>query len=299
MWEDMNKFKHPKNVAASGGIIVVMSFLLGVLSYVAIKTFMFHDSGFGLEIFSLLTVILILGLVGLTDDLLGWKHGGLKKKTRIGLALLASIPLVVINAGNSSMSLPFFGNVNFGLLYPLLIVPLAISFVTTTYNFLAGFNGLEAGQGILILSFLSYVSYFNGNSALAVIGLCMVASLIGFYLFNRVPAKVFPGDIMTYSVGALIVGMAILGNFEKIAFIVFIPYIIEAILKSSGKLNKHSFGIPDKQGNLKMPYPKIYGLTHFSIWFLSKFKTKVKEQDVVRLIFVIQIIFILIAFSLL
>jgi UDP-N-acetylglucosamine--dolichyl-phosphate N-acetylglucosaminephosphotransferase len=299
VWEDMNKFNRPKDVAASGGIIVVMAFLLGVLSYVAIKTFLFGNAGYTLEIFSLLSMILILGLVGLTDDLLGWKHGGLQKRTRIGLAFLASIPLVVINAGTSTMTLPFFGSVNFGLLYPLLIVPLAIAFVTTTYNFLAGFNGLEAGMGVLVLSFLSYVAYVSGSGWLAIVGLCMVASLLGFYLYNKCPAQVFPGDILTYSVGALIAGMAILGNFEKIAFVVFVPFIIETLLKSSGKLKKQSFGIPDKKGNLKMPYKKIYGLTHFSIWFLSQFKKKVSEKDVVYLIFVIQIIFIFLAFSLL
>ena len=31
VWEDMNKEGHPKNVASSGGIVVVMSFILGVL----------------------------------------------------------------------------------------------------------------------------------------------------------------------------------------------------------------------------------------------------------------------------
>ena len=35
VWEDMNKFGHPKNVAASGGVVVIMAFVLGVLSYVA------------------------------------------------------------------------------------------------------------------------------------------------------------------------------------------------------------------------------------------------------------------------
>jgi UDP-N-acetylglucosamine--dolichyl-phosphate N-acetylglucosaminephosphotransferase len=299
VWEDMNKFKHPKNVAASGGIVVVMAFLLGVLAYIAIKTFIYSDEKFSLEIFALLTTILILGLVGLTDDLLGWKKGGLKKRVRIGMALFASIPLVVINVGDSTMNLPFFGSVNFGIFYSLLIVPLAVTYVTTTYNFLAGFNGLEAGMGVLVLSFLSYVSYATGNPALAVVGLCMVVSLLGFYYYNKFPAKVFPGDILTYSVGALVVGMAILGNFEKIALVVFIPYIIEMILKSTGKLKKQSFGIPDKNNNLKMPYEKIYGLTHFSLWFLHKFKKNVSEKDVVYFIFIIQIIFILLAFLML
>lgn len=299
LWADMNKYNTPKNVAASGGIVVVLAFVISVLSYVAFNTFLLDSFSYSLEIFALLAVILILALIGLTDDLLGWKHGGLSPRVRIVLALVASIPLVVINAGTKTMALPFLGNVNFGLIYPLVLVPLAIAFVTTTYNFLAGFNGLEAGQGMLILTFLSYVAYASGSRWLSIVGLCMVGALGGFYVYNRFPAKVFPGDVLTYSVGALIAGMAILGNFEKIAVIVFIPYILEAILKAGrGKLKKHSFGIPQKNGSLKKPYDKVYGLTHFSIVFLSKFKKIVTEKDVSRFIFIIQIIFILIAFLL-
>ena len=54
LWEDMNKFGHPRNVASSGGIIVIMSFILGVLSYVALKIFLFGGTIRALEIFSLL-----------------------------------------------------------------------------------------------------------------------------------------------------------------------------------------------------------------------------------------------------
>jgi len=189
---------------------------------VAFNTFLIKSVGYTVEIFSLLCVVLILALIGLTDDLLGWKHGGLSSRVRVILALMASIPLVVINVGSRTMNLPFIGSIDFGLFYPLVLVPLAIAFVTTTYNFLAGFNGLEAGQGMLVLTFLSYVAYVSGSSWLAVVGLCMVGALGGFYVYNRFPAKVFPGDVMTYAIGALIAGMAILGNFEKIAVIVFI-----------------------------------------------------------------------------
>jgi len=296
VWEDMNKFGHPKNVASSGGVMVVMAFVLGVLSYVALKTFVFGGTINALEIFALLSVILILGIVGLTDDLLGWKHQGLSIKMRLILAVMASIPLVVINAGTKIVGVPFVGMVNFGIFYPLVLIPLGIAGATTTYNFLAGYNGLEAGQGILIVGFLSYVAYVTGSPWLAIIGLCMVAALIGFYIFNKFPAKVFPGDTLTYAVGGLIAGMAILGNFEKIAVIVFIPYIIEVILKVRGRLGKHSFGIPDKKGNLKMPYKKVYGLEHLAIKILGRGAT---ERKVTYLIHAFQIVFILIAFLML
>ena len=294
LWEDMNKFNHPKNVAASGGIIVVLAFIFGVLSYIAIRTFVIKDGIETLQIFSLLSVILILGFIGLTDDLLGWQHGGLSVRARIMLAIMASIPLVVINAGIHEMSFPLLGVINLGLFYPLVLIPLGIA-GATTYNFLAGMNGLEAGQGIIILSFLSLVAYLTGNSWLSIVGLCMVAALFGFYFYNKFPAKVFPGDIMTYSIGALIAGMAILGNFEKIAVFVFIPYIIEVGLKLRGKLKKPSFGIPEKDGSLKLPYKKLYGLTHVSIWLLSKIKKKVYEKDIVYSIFLFQIILCLLS----
>jgi len=294
LWEDMNKYKTPKNVASSGGVVVVMAFIIGVLYYIATRTFFSREASVNLEIFALLSVILILALTGVIDDLFGWKGGGLSRKWRIVLAFIASIPLVVINAGTSSMNFPFLGEINIGFLYPLILIPLGIAGASITYNFLAGFNGLEAGQGILILTFLSFVAYKNNSPWLALIGLIMVAALFGFYFYNKYPAKVFPGDSLTWSIGALIAIMAILGNFEKVAVFVFIPYITEFCLKElRGKGKKYSFAKPNPDGSLEMPYKKIYGLTHLSLFILKKFKTKVYEKDVVYFIFIIQIIFIL------
>lgn len=290
LWEDMNKVSKNKSVAASGGIIVVISFVVGVLSYIAMKTFILGGDGEITKIFALLAVILILALVGFVDDVLGWTFRGLSIRFRLFLAFIASIPLVVINAGSEIINIPFFGVIDLGFYYPLLLIPIGIAGATTTYNFLAGFNGLESGQGIIILSFLSFVAYKTGNSWLSVVGLCMVASLIVFYFYNKFPAKVFPGDILTYSIGALIACMAILGNFEKIAVFVFIPYIIETFLKLRGNLTKQSFGKANEDGSLELPYGKIYGMTHLSLKILKKFKNKVYEKEVVYLIFAIQIL---------
>ena len=296
VWTDMNKYEKPKNISGSGGIVVVLSFVLGVLFYIAVRTFSINFSdGVNLEIFALISMVLILSLVGIIDDLFGWRLGGLSKRTRIFLAFFASIPLVVINAGSSDINLPFLGMIDLGIFYPLLLIPVG---ATTTYNFLAGFNGLEAGQGIIILSFLSYVAYVTGSPWLSLIGLIMVASLIGFWFYNKNPAKVFPGDSVTWAIGALIAGMAILGNFEKIAVFIFIPYILEFFLKLRGGFRKHSFGKPNKDNSLEMPYNKIYGLEHASIYVLKRLKPskKVYENEVVWLIHGFQIFLIILAF---
>jgi len=296
VWEDMNKPENSKKVAASGGIVVILAFTLGVLSYIAIRTFLLNENnGIAIEIFGLLSSILILAIIGFVDDLLGWRKGGLSKRFRIFLILFSSIPLIVINAGDKVMNFPFLGTINFGFIYPLFLIPLGIVGATTTYNFLAGFNGLEAGQGIIILSFLSFVAYKTGSSWLSLIGMIMVLSLIIFYIFNRYPAQIFPGDVLTYPVGALIAIMAILGNFERIALFIFIPYIIETILKLRGELKKQSFGRPQKDNSLEMPYDRIYSLNHLAIFTLRKFKKKVYEKDVVYFIFGFQITMCLLA----
>ena len=291
LWDDMNKFVS-KKVAGSGGTISVLGFVVGVLVFIAYRVFYLHTTGFVLETFALLSVILLAAGVGLIDDLFGWQHGGLSKRSRLLLLIVAAVPLMVINVGDTSMSLPFFGEINFGLIYPLIIIPLGIVGATTTFNFLAGFNGLEAGQGILLLGGMSIVAFFTGMPWLAIMGLCMAASLTAFLIYNAVPARVFPGDVLTYSVGSLIAIMAILGNFEKVAVFFFIPYILEVVLKSRGGLVKQSFGKPMKDGSLTMKYDKVYGLEHLAIYLMQKFGVKATERRVVYTIWTFQAIII-------
>jgi UDP-N-acetylglucosamine--dolichyl-phosphate N-acetylglucosaminephosphotransferase len=244
-----------------------------------------------MEIFCLLSVILIISFVGFTDDILGWKIG-LNKSSRILFLMFASLPLIAINAGQAVTGTML------EIVYPLFLIPLGIVGASATFNFLAGYNGLEVGQGAIILSALSIVTYLTGNRWLSIIGLVMVASLVAFYIFNKYPARVFPGDILTYSVGALIAIIAILGNIEKIAIFFFIPYILETILKIRGKLKKESFAKVNEDGSLEMPYSKIYGLEHLAIYILKKIKPskKVYEKEVVYLINAFQILIVIIGF---
>jgi len=286
--KDIHKNNKDK-IAESGGVSVLFGFVLGILFYVAINTFYFQSTKNLIEIFALLSSLLIISFIGLIDDILGWKIG-LNRKTRLFFLAIAAIPLVVINAGQSSMM-----GIEFGLLYPLFLIPLGIVGASATFNFLAGYNGLEASQGIIFLSGLALVTWLTGNSWLSLICMIMIVCLIAFYIFNKYPARVFPGDILTYSVGALIAIVAILGNIEKIAVFFFIPYILEVFLKARGGLLKESFAKVNKDESLKMPYDKIYGLEHLAIYILSKIKKnkKVYEKEVVYLINLFQILIII------
>lgn len=294
VWKDMNKFSE-KKVSGSGGLIVIMGFILGTLSYVAIQTF-FSSSNHFIEVFSLTTSILILAMIGIIDDLLGWQQGGLRKRIRLILVFIAAIPLIVINAGNSQIFIPILGSTNIGILYPLIFIPMGIVGATTTFNFIAGYNGLEANQGIILLSALAIVSFITGSFWLGIIAVIMIAALFGFMIYNTYPARIFPGDSLTYPVGGLIAIMAILGNYELFTAFIFIPYIIETGLKLRGRLVKQSFGEPKKDGSITNKYDKIYGLEHVSIKILEKIKGKAYEWEVVLLINLFQLAVVLAGF---
>ena len=296
MWEDMNKFDK-EFISGSGGIITIVGFVIGILSYIAYRVFFLKSYNSHLvEILALMSVILLLSGLAFIDDLLGWQHGGLSRRSRIILVFISAVPLMAINAGRSIVAIPIIGEIDLGIIYPLLIIPIGIVGATTTFNFLAGFNGLEAGQGIIILTASALVALLTGNSWLSLIALCMIASLAAFLFYNFYPAKVLPGDSLTYAVGGMIAIMAILGNFEKIAVFFFIPYIIETILKLRGRLVKQSFGKPQKDGSLDLRYDKIYGLEHLFIFIFKKFKIKPTENRVVYSIWIFQIIVILLGF---
>ena len=294
--KDMNKHAKPE-VAEIGGIPLVAGFVGGVLVYIAISTFIIKQDAFLIFLLATLLTVLSMAIIGIVDDILRWKIG-LKQWQKPLLTLPAALPVMVVNAGNSTMSIPFFGNVDFGILFPLLIIPLGIVGAANGFNMLAGYNGLEAGLGVVILSTLGFVSFKTGNTWVTMLAFSMVFALLAFLKYNWHPAKIFPGDTMTYSVGALIACVAIFGNMEKIAVILFIPYFMDFILPLRGGLGVEAFGKPNKDESLEMPYEKIYDMAHWAIYMLKKIKGRVFEKDVTIFLIGVEVILSLIAITL-
>ena len=173
----------------------------------------------------------------------------------------AAVPLAAVNAGVSTLSLPFIGRVDFGVFYPLLLIPLAILCCSNATNFLAGFNGLEAGVGAVMHLSIGIYAFTQGQLNAAMVALCFSFSLLAFLRYNWYPAKVFPGDL-NYTIGAVYASATIIGNMEKFAILCFIPYVIEALLKAVSRFEAESYGILQSDGTVKPRDVKIRGLTH-------------------------------------
>ena len=263
--KDMNK-KNTPLIPISGGLAVMSGIFVGIMSYIFIQTFRYDYIQTLPYILAGLISIIMITFVGFLDDLIIKKNKesstGLKQWQKPLLTLSAAIPLMVVNAGVTVMALPFLGKIEFGLLYPLLLIPIGVVGAANMVNMLAGFNGVEVGMGIVYVGMLGLYAYVNQREVAAVIAIITLLALIAFYKYNRYPAKILPGDSLTYLLGGVIATIAILGNIEKAAIIASIPFFIEFLLKARNKFKAKSYGYY-KNGNIISYYgKKIYSIPH-------------------------------------
>jgi len=289
--KDMNKYEKPL-VPRSGGIAVALVICFSLLIYIFLKTFYWKTTTHLVEAFAISATVLLAGFIGFTDDILGWKRG-LTPFQKVLLTVPIAVPLMVINAGHSVMEIPFLGRIDFGLVYPLLLVPVGVIGAANGFNLLAGYNGLEAGMGFIIFTTFGITGLIVERYWISLIAFVVSASLLAFLYFNWYPAKVFPGNSFTYSIGALIAAIAILGDMERLAVWLFILYFIEGLLLIRASVidkarGLEAFAKPNEDNSLEMPYEKIYDATIFAVWFLKKVKEKVYEKDVVCFLLFVQ-----------
>ena len=245
---------------------------------------------------SALISIMMITLVGFIDDLLIRKDNesssGLKQWQKPLLTLAAAIPLMVINSGVSIIIVPFLGRVDVGLIYPLIIIPIGVVGAANMVNILAGYNGIETGMGMVYIGMLGLFAYFNREglflaerTTAIIIAFIIFSALIAFYFFNRYPAKILPGDSLTYLLGGTLASIAIIGNLEKVALIISIPFFIEFFLKLRGKFKKQSYGYY-KDEKVKSLYNKVYSIPH-----IFTITGKFTEKQIVYIIIGIELFF--------
>ncbi len=286
--KDMNKENTPL-VPISGGIVVFFGFFLSIMLFIFIETFIYKDLSQLTGLLAATLSILTITLIGFVDDILikddKERSVGLKQWQKPLLVLPAAIPLMAINVGDTVMHIPLIGNVDFGIIYPLIIIPIAVIGAGNMVNMLAGFNGLEAGMGLIYTFMLGLFAYVNNIPYVPIIAFSAFGALLAFFLFNKYPARILPGDSLTYMLGAILAVIAILGDIEKKALIISIPFFIEFLLKLRGKFKPQTYGYYYK-GKIKSHYNKIYSIPH-----LFTITGKFTEKQITYFMMLISLIF--------
>lgn len=284
--QDKNKPSTPE-IPEMGGFGIIFGLSAGILFSVGLVTFFhFFDSNFELKfLLAAFLTILLMSLVGIFDDLFS-----MHQAVKATLPLFAALPLVAVKAGVTTMTLPFFGQVHFGIFYVLFLIPIGIAGASNVTNMLAGFNGLEAGLGLVACSSLAFIAWKINSIEALIILISMSGALLAFLFFNWYPAKVLIGDIGTLTIGAVIASSVIIGNFESFGLILIVPYGIDFVIKSINKFpSKNWWGIY-KNGKLYSPEKPI----SFCQWIM-KLTNGISERNLVLTLIALEGIFGLIA----
>jgi UDP-N-acetylglucosamine--dolichyl-phosphate N-acetylglucosaminephosphotransferase len=256
--KDENKKGGP-DVAEMGGIAIVAGFSAGLLLAI------FFNSFAGLEfnmVHVLAAVITIhtIAFIGIVDDLLS-----IPQWAKAILPLFAAVPLVAVKAaGSTAVMLPIIGMVDFGIIYILVLVPLAIAVCSNLTNMLAGFNGLEAGMGAVMFAALALIAASHGAPEMTILSISMLGALLGFLVFNIYPAKAFPGDVGTLTIGVVLASAVIIGNLESVGVILMAPYIVEFFVKAKNGF-PHTHQEIRAGGKLYPVGGKAKGLVHVAM----------------------------------
>lgn len=145
----------------------------------------------------------------------------LRSRYKILLTIFTGVVIFVANffgyINIQSPTIPILGETRLTRIYPV-IVPLIVAILTNTSNMLEGYNGEGAGTSLIALIFLLICAFIWNSAEALVFIISGISVLIPFFLFNKYPAKIFPGDVGTLTMGALFACIALLGSLEVAVF---------------------------------------------------------------------------------
>lgn len=174
---------HSVPTPRGGGIGVVIALLVCIPG----ALLSLHTAWPIIVVISLDIAFAVVAVIGWWDD-----HRPLPVLPRFGAQLLA---VLLFSSSLLASGLSWWW-------LPLLLAAGAWS--VNLHNFMDGIDGLLAQQTIFVGAGLAIMSWSIAQTTLAIAAGAMAASALGFWLYNRPPARIFMGDVGSGSIGLLI-----------------------------------------------------------------------------------------------
>jgi len=254
--QDIHKPGSPA-IAESGGVILILAYLVGLFFFIP-----FNDEVLNLEVIGTAAAVLLTSFIGFVDDIFETRW-----RIKVLTPLLGGVPLAVMRLGRTTIMTPF-GVLDFAalgliglIMFYAIIIPFAVTASANAINMFAGLNGLEAGSSLIMALALLFLAFRSDKPIGFIILTPFIGALLAFLYFNRYPSRVFPGDVGTFGMGAILACVAILADLERAAVIMFIPYFANAALFFVGKLKRVP---PPREAQMNpdgtLPAPSIWSL---------------------------------------
>ena len=118
-------------------------------------------------------------------------------------------------------------------LLELVLIGLALAWITNLYNFMDGSDGLAGGMAVIGFGAYSFAAWQVGDQPLAVACVALTAATAAFLVHNFHPARIFLGDVGAIPLGFLAGALGIVGWRDDawpflFPLLVFAPFIGDA-----------------------------------------------------------------------
>ncbi|WP_265455382.1 phospho-N-acetylmuramoyl-pentapeptide-transferase [Enterococcus sp. HY326] len=244
-----------------GGLV----FLVGVIIIGIISAIWLQQLTPSLAI--LLFILVLYGALGFIDDFIKVfrkRNLGLKSGQKlIGQIAGGLVFYGVYRLDNNTDILNVFGlQVHLGIIYGLFIIFWLVGF-SNAVNLTDGIDGLVSGLGTISFGTYAIIAWFQQQYDVLIICVCVVGGLIGFFLYNKKPAKIFMGDVGSLALGGLLAAVSILLHQEWTLLLVGLIYVIET---ASVMLQVSSFKLTGKRIFKMSPIHHHFEMSGWSEW---------------------------------
>ena len=276
-----------KGTPTLGGLIFIFSTLITLLIMS-----LFGKIEFTYNLIIILIAFLGYALIGFFDDFLIIKRHDNQGLTERGKFLLQVVVATIFFAlflleGHEPLIWIHSLNIKFniGFLYGFFIMFVLLA-SSNAVNITDGLDGLAGGLSfIALISFgvlANYTSWLNGNKTIGVFLFILAGGVLGFLYFNLKPAKVFMGDTGSLALGATLGATSIVTRHELLLVLIGIVFVIETLTCIIQRVY------------YKKTRRRLFKMTPIHHSFE---KSGWKEEEIVRLFWIIAIIASLIAVS--
>lgn len=228
-------------------VFPTMAGLIGVIS-VTIVTWIFNlDRGQ-----TWLPLVGFLGgaFVGVIDDVInifGSGRGAAGLRGPVKFFLITAVGLTLgwffaVKLGWTTMLIPFFGDLEVGAFWMILIFAFAVVATSNAVNISDGLDGLSGGLAMLSYGAFGVIALFQGNILLFSFCLTIVGWLLSYIWFNVPPARFMMGDTGSFALGAGLGVVSMMTNSFLLLPIIGLPFVVEAGSSLIQLFSKKFFG---------------------------------------------------------
>lgn len=232
-----NRSSHTTPTPRGAGIAMFLSYTLVLI---------FFHSSFVLEYTGFFIAITLIFLLGVYDDA---KDTSPKFKLII-IGIATALIFFVDGLEINTLGHWFGEETKLPYIIALFVTLFAVAGFTNALNLVDGLDGLAGSLSLVILASLYYIGYAYNDQFIMIIASFVIASLLGFLLFNWYPASIFMGDSGSLVLGFIISVLSIRAiNYVSdttILFIAAVPIIDTIIVMTRRMQRGFSPFAPDK-----------------------------------------------------